>query len=205
MNLLLLHGQGRTTNAMRLLGFRLRRHGHAVQYFRYYTRTEKFSEIVTRLVDMIQKKMFMYQSYVVIGHSMGGLLARASLPFLVEHLPKHLILLASPNQPPRLSAKIKNNIIYKYLTSDCGQLALNADFYKTLPKPTIPTTVIAGSGAPRVSWLPYGYEANDGAISVQETDLGVGYQTIQVPSIHTFIMNSRQTLHHIDHILEEYA
>ncbi len=204
MNLLLLHGQGRTTNAMRLLGFRLRQRGHAVQYFRYYTRTEKFTDIVMRLVGVIQKEMPMHQPYVLIGHSMGGLLSRASLPYLSEHLPVHLILLASPNQPPRLSAQIKNNIIYKYLTSDCGQLVLKSDFYKTLPKPTIPTTVIAGSGAPRVRWLPYGYEVNDGALSVKEADLGAGYQTIQVPSIHTFIMNSRQTFQHVERILGEY-
>ena len=69
--------------------------------------------------------------------------------------------------------------------------------------PTVPTTVIAGSGGPRVSWLPYGDEPNDGVMSVQDTYLGSGVEVIDVPSIHTFIMNSRQTLAYIQRILED--
>ena len=202
MNVLLLHGQGRTTNAMRLLGFRLRRLGHHVQYFRYYTRTEKFTAIVGRLVDVI-KSWPSDQPYALVGHSMGGLLARASLPALKDHPPVHLILLASPSQPPSLAPFVKHNPIYRFLTNDCGQQALNAEFYSTLPKPGIPTTIIAGSGGPRLRWLPYGNQPNDGVMSVQDTYLGPEYGVIQVPSIHTFIMNSRQTLHHIDRILRQ--
>lgn len=201
MNILLLHGQGRTTNAMRLLGFRLGRLGHAVGYFRYYTRTEKFAHIVNRLVAVI-KSLPHDQPYALIGHSMGGLLARASLLNLEDHLPSRLILLASPNQPPRLAAIAKRNLLYRYLTTDCGQKVLSADFYQNLPMPTVPTTIIAGSGGPRVSWLPYGDQPNDGVLSVQETRLDSGVEVIAVPSIHTFIMNSRQTFRHIQRVLE---
>lgn len=201
MNVLLLHGQGRTTLAMRLLGFRLGGLGYAVEYFRYYTRTEKFADIVPRLVTTI-KNLPHAQPYALIGHSMGGLLARASLPALEDHPPCHLILLASPNQPPRLAPIANRNFLYRYLTTDCGQRALSADFYQHLPLPTVPTTVIAGSGGPRVSWLPYGDEPNDGVMSVRDTHLGSGVEVIDVPSIHTFIMNSRQTLRHIHRVLD---
>jgi hypothetical protein len=204
MNILLLHGQGRTTNAMRLLGFRLSRLGHDVQYFRYYTRTEKFTEIVERLIDTIKTTLPQNQPYLLVGHSMGGLLARASLPALKDHLPFHLVLVASPSRPPRLAPYVKHSRIYQYLTTDCGQQVADAEFYKSLPKPTIPTTIIAGSGGPRARWLPYGYEANDVAMTVQDTYLGPEYEVIQVPSIHTFIMNSRQTLNHINRILGQY-
>ena len=205
MNIFLLHGQGRTTNAMRLLGARLYRLGHHVQYFRYYTRTEKFGEIVERLVATI-KTLPYDQPYALVGHSMGGLLARASLPALTAHLPFHLILLASPSQPPRMASHVQYIPIYQYLTNDCGQQVASAEFYNALPKPSVPTTIIAGSGGPRAEWLPYGHEANDGVLSVQETLLGPECEVIQVPSIHTFIMNSRQTLLHIDRILgqQEY-
>jgi len=204
MNILLLHGQGRTSNAMRLLGVRLRWLGHHVQYFEYYTRKEKFTDIVVRLIDTIKSTFSHNEPYVIVGHSMGGLLARASLPALEDHLPLHLVLLASPSRPPLLAPRAARSRIYRRITTDCGQQVANPEFYKDLPKPTIPTTIIAGSGGPRSRWLPYGYEVNDGVMSVQETYLGPEYEVIQVPCIHTFIMNSRQTLHHIEHILQQF-
>lgn len=200
MNVLLLHGQGRTTLAMRLLGFRLHKLGHPVQYFRYYTRREKFEGIVNRFIQWVNT-VTAGKPYVIVGHSMGGLIARAGLPLLQEKPPAHLILLASPNRQPRLAPYIRNNFLYKYLTTDCGQLVLTSDFYQQLPLPNIPATVIAGSSGPRAGWLPYGVEPNDGALSVQDAFLGEGYELIQVPSIHTFIMNSMLTLQHIQRIL----
>src|SRR5688572_33430375 len=105
MHILLLHGQGRTSNAMRLLGARLRRLGHQVQYFEYYTRREKFTEIAARLIDTIKVSFPSNKAYVLVGHSMGGLLARASLPALDDYLPLHLVLLASPSRPPLLAPR----------------------------------------------------------------------------------------------------
>ncbi len=203
MNILLLHGQGRTSNAMRLLGVRLRWQGHDVRYFEYYTRREKFADIQVRLIDAIKTMFSHNEPYVIVGHSMGGLLARASLPSLQDHLPLHLVLLASPSRPPLLAPKIARSRIYRRLTTDCGQRVVSPEFYKNLPRPIIPTTIIAGTGGPRSRWLPYGYEANDGAMSVQDTYLGPECEMIQVPSIHTFIMNSRQTLHHIERIVQQ--
>lgn len=52
--------------------------------------------------------------------------------------------------------------------------------------PTVPTTIIAGSGGPRVSWLPYGDRHNDGVMSVQDTYLGSGVEVIDVPK-HSYV------------------
>ena len=200
MNILLIHGQGRTTIAMRLLGLRLHRRGYQVRYFRYYTVREKFAQIVERLTEAI-KTLPQNQPYALIGHSMGGLLARASLPALADHAPSHLIMLASPSRPPRLAPLAQHNLIYKYLTYDCGQQVAKAEFYRNLPKPAIPTTIIAGIGGPRGKWYPLGQEANDSVLTVEETRLGPENSMIQVPALHTFIMNSRETFCHIDRIL----
>ena len=94
MNALLIHGQGRTTNAMRLLGVRLHWRGYQVRYFRYYTRREHFAQIVERLIETIHALPH-DQPYALIGHSMGGLLARASLPALADHAG-----LTQPTSPP---------------------------------------------------------------------------------------------------------
>jgi alpha-beta hydrolase superfamily lysophospholipase len=202
MNLLLLHGQGRTNNAMRLLGARLRRLGHHVGYFGYNTRSdEKFYEIAQRLIVTI-KSMPADEPYALVGHSMGGLLSRASLPALEDHPPFHLFLLASPSRPPRLASRAARSRLYRRITNDCGQQVARAEFYQNLPMPTVPTTIIAGTGGPQSRWLPYGYEANDMAMSVDETRLGPDHEVIQVPSIHTFIMNSHHTFQHIARVLQ---
>jgi hypothetical protein len=202
MNLLLLHGQGRTNNAMRLLGARLRRLGHHVGYFGYNTRTdEKFHEIVQRLIVTI-KSLPRDEPYALVGHSMGGLLSRASLPALEDHPPFHLFLLASPSRPPRLASRAARSRLYRHITNDCGQQVANPEFYKNLPMPTIPTTIIAGTGGPRSRWLPYGYEANDMAMTVEDTLLGPDHEVIRVPSVHTFIMNSSHTFQHIARVLQ---
>jgi hypothetical protein len=202
MNVFLIHGQGRTTTAMRLLGVRLSRCGHQVRYFRYYTRREKFAQIVKRLIETI-KALPQNQPYALIGHSMGGLVARASLPALADHSPAYLILLASPSRPPRLVPWAVRNPIYRFLTYDCGQRIADAEFYRSLPKPTIPTTIIAGTGGPRGKWFPLGLEANDSVLTVHETRLGNETEVIQVPALHTFIMNSREVFRHIDRILRQ--
>lgn len=187
---------------MRLLGARLEKLEYHVRYFRYYTRSEKFEDIVSRFVAWVNKT-HAGQPYAIVGHSMGGLIARAGLPALQQNPPIHLILLASPNRPSRLTPFVRNNLIYQYLTTDCGQLVLTTDFYQRLPLPEMSATVIAGCGGPRAKWLPYGFEPNDGALGLQDVYLGAGYDLIQVPSIHTFIMNSCQTLYHIDRILKQ--
>ena len=48
----------------------------------------------------------------------------------------------------------------------------------------------AGTSGPRVAWLPFGSEANDGLLSVSEASGTAGVSVMEVPSTHTFIMNS---------------
>ena len=197
MHLILIHGQGRTSRSLRLLGWRLQRHGHTVQYFGYSTQRERFVDIRARLTATLDQQD---GAYAVIGHSLGGILTRAALP-LAGRPPQHLIMLGPPNNSPLLARMLKDNPLYQRLTADCGQKLADERFYAALPRPTVPTTIFAGTAGPRGRWSPFGFELNDGVVSVAETSLGPEYPTVLVPSIHTFIMNSPELLPAIDRIL----
>ena len=197
MHLILIHGQGRTSRSMRLLGWRLQRRGYTVQYFGYSTQRERFTDIRARLAAMLDQ---MGKPYAIIGHSLGGILTRAALPQLA-HAPEHLIMLGPPNNPPLLARMLNDNPLYQRLTADCGQTLADEEFYARLPRPSVPTTIVAGTAGPQGRWSPFGDAVNDGVVSVAETSLGPEYPSVLVPSIHTFIMNSAEVLPAIERIL----
>jgi hypothetical protein len=61
-------------------------------------------------------------------------------------------------------------------------------FFDHLPVPAIPTLIIAGNHGPKASWLPFGGQPNDGIVGVKETHLK-GVPMVEIPALHTFIMN----------------
>jgi hypothetical protein len=73
---------------------------------------------------------------------------------------------------------------------EIGHVLTDRQFMETLPLPSVPTKIYAGTAGPRGRYSPFGEELNDGLLTVNETLLpSVPMQT--VPSLHTFIMNSK--------------
>jgi thioesterase superfamily protein len=202
MRLLLIHGMGRTPFSLALLGRRLSKQGHFVRYFGYAAFQESFDQIVGRLVATIRATANQHP-YGLIGHSLGGILARAALPALANMPPRHLVMLAPPNQPPLLARRLRKHLLYRLMTRDCGGKLADQAFYKTLPHPTIPTTIIAGTAGPRGHWSPFGDRPNDGVVAVEETRLGVNIEVILVPSVHALIMNSPHVTRTICRLLSD--
>jgi pimeloyl-ACP methyl ester carboxylesterase len=202
MHLLLIHGMGRTPLSLALLGWRLSQQGHQVRYFSYAVFHKSFDQIVGRLVATILANAERHP-YALIGHSLGGLLARAALPALADMPPCHLVMLAPPNQSPLLARRLCRHTLYRLITHDCGGKLADKDFYATLPQPCIPTTIIAGTGGPRGHWSPFGDRPNDGIVAVEETQLGPNTELILIPSMHTLIMNSPQVTRTICELLAD--
>jgi alpha-beta hydrolase superfamily lysophospholipase len=75
MRLLMIHGMGRTPFSLALLGRHLSQHGHTVRYFGYAAFHESFDQIVARLIVTMRATADQYP-YALIGHSLGGILAR---------------------------------------------------------------------------------------------------------------------------------
>src|SRR5215211_488723 len=132
MRLLLIHGLGRTPLSLALLGRHLSQHGHSIRYFGYAAFYESFDQIVARLVTTISTAVDQHP-YALIGHSLGGILARAALPALACNPPCQLVMLAPPNQSPMLARRLRMHPLYRLMTSDCGGKLADQAFYASLP------------------------------------------------------------------------
>ena len=190
MQILLIHGQGRTPFSLWPLARRLRQHDHTPHYFGYAGFAQPFERIVDRLVQSVPQKVGAVP-YAIVSHSLGGVITRAALPRLVDNLPQRLVMLAPPNHPAMLAKKLRDNPLYRLATGDCGQKLGDDEFYASLPLPIVPTTIIAGTKGWQGGLSPFGDRPNDTLLLVEETELD-GCETFYVPSRHSVIMYSRQ-------------
>ena len=101
MQVLLVHGMGRTPLSMLRLGRKLRREGHTVNLLGYMAAVEPFARIVRRMQERFAR-IAAGGPYVVVGHSLGGLLTRAALGSGSSSFtrPAHLIMLGTPTTTP---------------------------------------------------------------------------------------------------------
>ena len=207
MNVVLIHGMGRSPISMARLGRWLRRAGHRVDFFGYLAAVESFDGIARRLHERLLRLGAQGQPYVVIGHSLGGLIARAALSRTPPVAPRlvHLIMLGTPNRVPRLARHFGRLWAYRWLNGDSGAKLASAEYFQSLPVPSVPYTIIAGTGGRRGKLSVFGAEPNDGRVGVDETRLTTSDQPIELPVRHTFIMNNPQVRSAIQHVLETVA
>jgi len=188
MRAILIHGMGRTPAGMLLLAARLRASGLRPILFGYSATLERWDGCVTRLENFIEKRA-VADRFIVVGHSLGTVLIRAVLPKLTRK-PVACFFLAPPSQACLAARKFARRRFYRLFTGEMGQLLASRQFMDSLPLPDVPTKIYAGTGGPVGLFSPFGKEPNDGVLTVKETMLpSVSVQT--VPSLHTFIMNSK--------------
>src|SRR6186997_1581379 len=128
MQALFVHGMGRTPLSGWLLLRQLKRAGIETSTFGYFVSIESFSHIHGRLVSRIEA-IAGQGDYVLIGHSLGGVLLRAASSSLAPGTrpPCHVFLLGSPTRPSRLAQTLQRNLAFRVLTGDCGRLLGSAD------------------------------------------------------------------------------
>jgi pimeloyl-ACP methyl ester carboxylesterase len=203
MHVVLVHGMGRTPLSMLRLARTLRRAGHGVSVLGYVAAVESFGRILGRIASRLGGSGAR-GPYAVVGHSMGGLLARAALAQPPASLapPAHLIMLGTPNQPPRLAQRYHRLWTYRRVNGECGQLLARTSFYTHLPPVSVRYTIIAGTGGSTGRRSPFGDEANDGVVAVSETLVSPADRLIIVPVRHTFMMNDSRVRAAVLEVLE---
>jgi pimeloyl-ACP methyl ester carboxylesterase len=189
MKVLLVHGMGRTPLSMWRLARTLRRTGMEAELFGYVAAWQTVEEIVDRLRTRIE--ITADGDYVVIGHSLGGLLLRAAIAALPPTVrrPGRIIMLATPNHSPRLARRFEQAWWYRILNGDAGALLAHESRMAAIPQVDVPCTIIAGTRGINGRWSPFGSSANDGLLAVTETKLAGADEWISLPLRHPFIMN----------------
>ncbi len=193
MRALLVHGMGRTPVSMLVLARRLRQAGLTTTQFGYVPAVERYDRIVDRLVRRVSA-IATDTDYIVIGHSLGGLLLRSALGVLDPALPqpRHLFMLATPNHSPRLARRWRRNLAYRLYTGDAGQLLADAERVEAIPLPRVPYTIIAGTSGTRRLRSVFPDEPNDWIVGLSEVRLREDDHIITVSLGHTFMMNYRK-------------
>ncbi len=188
MKILLIHGLSRTPLSLLGLEWHLQQRGQATEQFSYLAVAETFDRIVERLRIHLQA-LASQGSYGIIAHSLGGLLTRAALGLEPIKLPQHIIMLGTPNKLPRLAPHAWRVPLFRWWTGQCGLNLADPDFFASLPKIESNYTIVAGTGGLRGSWSPFGNELNDGIVALNETRLSDCDHLVQLPVMHTFMMN----------------
>jgi hypothetical protein len=202
MRLLLVHGMGRTPLSLTRLTRVLQQAGHRPERVGYVAAVEPFERIRARVRRRLEALARAGEPYAVIGHSLGGLALRAALGGL-EPAPVHLIMLATPNQPPRLARRLHRFWPYRLVCGESGQLLAQQEFFAQLPSPAVPYSIIAGSAGPCGPRSPFGSEANDWIVSVVETKIAPTDRPTIFQVGHTFMMNDRRVHLAIRRALEQ--
>ena len=196
MNVILIHGMGRTPLSMLLLAARLRAAGLRPKLFAYFVTIENWQKCIHRLHRYIQKNRG-DDGYVLVGHSLGGVLARAVLPQL-DPQPQALFLLASPTKACAAARRFSGVGLYKLLCGEMGQLLAQQEFMRDLPQQLVPTKIYAGTAGPTGRFSPFGGHPNDGILTLDETSLP-DIPVLAMPWFHTYIMNSKTVAQDIGH------
>lgn len=192
MRVLLVHGLGRTPVSLQGLARALRRAGHSTRLFGYYAFAEHYDRIRLRLASDLRALARSPEPVGLIGHSLGGLLLRHALgeaPGLRVH---RLIMLGTPNQPPRLAVRANRWLPFRVFARSCGSLLATPGAFARIPPPAVPYTLVAGTAGWRRVPGPFGAELNDGIISVSETLVTAEDQPHLLPVSHTFMMNDHR-------------
>jgi hypothetical protein len=200
MQALFVHGMGRTPlSGFRLLR-RLRKLGVETVTFFYSVTFQNYSSIENRLRQKVIE-MAGRGDYVMVGHSLGGVLIRSVLGSLPAgtRLPKRVFLMGSPVRPSRIAKYLQRNWLFRLATGDCGQLLGSDDRMQEIAPCSVPTTSFVGTSGLHGRISPFGDEVNDGIVSASEISAPWITEQLEVPVVHSWMPSSK----HVSELIVE--
>jgi pimeloyl-ACP methyl ester carboxylesterase len=188
MQALFVHGMGRSPLSGWPVLLRLRKAGVSVTTFGYFVSTEDFDSITRRLAERVGQ-IAAQGEYVVIGHSLGGVLLRAAISALGEDVPRpcRAFLLGSPVCASRLAVALSRNPVFRLLTKDCGQLVGSEPRMSTVAPMQAETTAVVGTRGFAFTRGWFGSEKNDGVVSASEVLAKWQHEQVEVNEVHSVL------------------
>jgi len=189
MQVLFVHGMGRSPLSGWPMLWRLRRAGIHTHSFGHWVCTESFGSIVARLNERLMQ-LAQAGDYALVGHSLGGVLLRQALRTLPRSVPppRHLFLLGSPVRPSSIAVRMGSNPLYRLLTGDCGLMLGSMERMAAIGTPAVPVTAVVGvkSWSLMAGLLPQ-QESNDGVVTESEATAPWLTDVVRLPVTHTFL------------------
>lgn len=197
-HVVLLHGLGRSARAMRPLEQPLAEEGYRVHNLDYPSTERSPDELVAYVALEIERCCADAQRLHFVTHSMGGILLRA---YLAEHpLPSlgRVVMLAPPNRGTEYVDVAGDWKLFAHVLGPTAQqLGTGPESLPNrLPAPDFDLGVIAGTGG--INWIGDMVleGANDGTISVENTQIDGMRDFVVVDVSHTFIMRDDTVVRH---------
>jgi hypothetical protein len=189
----LLHGLARSRVSLSGLRRFLEREGYPTFCPSYGSRRQSIGEAAREVTSAILRDLS-GRELCAVTHSLGGILVRHMHDPRLDW--RRIVMLAPPNRGSRVAQAFRNHPLVRWFYGPAAQeLADPAGW----PPPPAPFAIIAGtrSGALSnpIAWVTRGLglfaqgAANDGTLSVEETQLEGMAEFATVDATHTWIMN----------------
>ncbi|MCF4124616.1 alpha/beta fold hydrolase [Methylobacterium sp. SyP6R] len=193
MTVVLLHGLGRTKASMARLAARLIAAGYHVENLGYPSRRLGIAACAEHLRSVVSGiRQRADGPIVLVGHSMGGLVAR-SLAAAEPELAAGLVMLGTPNRGSEAADCVAAFRLGRALFGPALR-DLRTDASGAIPIPACPMAVVAGTRALIPFFRARIPTPHDGLVSVERARLGVGERWCAVPAHHTWLMNHPATV-----------
>jgi len=199
-----LHGMGRTPVSMKRMENKLEDQGYIVINKGYPSLKEPVPALVSNLCYTVETECRDKSKKIhFVTHSLGGILVRCYLKEKRDINLGRVVMLAPPNSGSEVTDTFRNIPLYGKITGKAGQTlgTRTNDLPKSLGPVDFELGVIAGNVSMNPLYSSFINGANDGKVSVKNTQVAGMKDMLVVPSSHTWIMNRQIVIDQVIHFL----
>ncbi len=159
-----------------------------------------------RDIETVLNRLDGVDSITFVCHSMGGLIMRVVLDRAADWSTRvqvdGMIMIGTPNNGAHMAGILRNNPIYKVITTAAGQ-DLTPEVVRTLPPVKVRHRLIIGTTRPGRGINPYLDGDDDGIVAVSEALLSGSDDIHMVRGVHQYLPRHPKTIAAVTEFLEQ--